>query len=271
MDRETRIRLINQTLAEYFKTHSDKVPAQDFMDEFVKRGIFNQDSERHGLPLRKLLRTLDRAYKLSAIPYVVAERNMKNTNWFFAPIGGEIGKKDSIRKVAAPVKKEVTVPVGDDDFKDGLAPWISKNSKILVLGTLPGDKSIKAQAYYQNPTNQFWTIMHSIFGSGSNDFGFLDANGIALWDCLKHANRPGSLDSNIRQAKPNDLAGLLEKYPNVKKIILNGKSIMDIFERYFPQLIAPYNVVALESTSSANTHANVEGKTKAWKRAIESV
>lgn len=46
MDRETRIRLINQTLAEYFKTHSDKVPAQDFMDEFVKRGIFNQDSER---------------------------------------------------------------------------------------------------------------------------------------------------------------------------------------------------------------------------------
>ena len=159
--------MMTRKIAEYFKTHSDKVPAQDFMDEFVKRGIFNQDSERHGLPLRKLLRTLDRAYKLSAIPYVVAERNMKNTNWFFAPVGGEIGKKDSIRKVAAPIKKEVTVPVGDDDFKEGLAPWISKNSKILVLGTLPGDKSIKAQAYYQNPTNQFWTIMHSIFGSGS--------------------------------------------------------------------------------------------------------
>lgn len=271
MDRETRIRLINQTLAEYFKTHSDKVRAQDFMDEFVKRGIFNQDSKKHGLPLRKLMRELDDEKKLSDIPHLLAERTSGKTFWFFAPVGGEDFKNTAKREVAAPVKKEVTVPVGDDDFKDGLAPWISKNSKILVLGTLPGDKSIKAQAYYQNPTNQFWTIMHSIFGSGSNDFGFLDANGIALWDCLKHANRPGSLDSNIRQAKPNDLAGLLEKYPNVKKILLNGKSIMDIFERYFPQLIAPYNVVALESTSSANTHANVEGKTKAWKRAIESV
>lgn len=84
----TKIEKINKVLADYFERNknTEKIPALDLMDEFVAAGIFKSDSERAGLPIRKILRELDSKNELYLIPYVVAERKQKNTNWFFAPL-----------------------------------------------------------------------------------------------------------------------------------------------------------------------------------------
>ena len=84
----SKIERINQVLAEYFERNKNvsRVPAMDLMDEFIKAGIFRSDSERAGLPIRKLLRELDKNNQLDLIPYVIVERKSVNRSWCFAPI-----------------------------------------------------------------------------------------------------------------------------------------------------------------------------------------
>jgi len=84
----SKIQRINQVLAEYFERNKNvsRVPAMDLMDEFIKAGIFRSDSERAGLPIRKLLRELDKNNQLDLIPYVIVERKSVNRSWCFAPI-----------------------------------------------------------------------------------------------------------------------------------------------------------------------------------------
>lgn len=85
---KVKIEKINKVLADYFAKNKNvtRVRALDMMDEFVKAGIFKSDSERAGLPIRSLLRELDRNNLLDLIPYIVVERKEKNRNWYFEPI-----------------------------------------------------------------------------------------------------------------------------------------------------------------------------------------
>lgn len=84
----SKIERINQVLAAYFERHKSvsRVPAMDLMGEFVKAGIFRSDSERAGLPIRKLLRELDESNQLDLIPYVIVDRKSVNRSWYFGPI-----------------------------------------------------------------------------------------------------------------------------------------------------------------------------------------
>ena len=87
MTESEKISKINQVLDEYFKTHTQRILAKDFMPKFIKAGIFiNDDDERPGLPIRIILRKLDKKNELYKIPYVFPDRKKKNTNWYFQPI-----------------------------------------------------------------------------------------------------------------------------------------------------------------------------------------
>ena len=85
MDRYIRIHAINKVLKEYFEDNPNQgpIPAKEFMELFVEKGIFNQDSNG-GWPIRKLLRELDSENRLSDIPYAIGEMKRENKNWFFA-------------------------------------------------------------------------------------------------------------------------------------------------------------------------------------------
>lgn len=85
---ESKIEKINKVLANYFEQNKsvNQIPALDLMDEFVAAGIFKSDSERAGLPIRKMLRELDANDKLYLIQFVVAERKSQNTYWYFVPL-----------------------------------------------------------------------------------------------------------------------------------------------------------------------------------------
>ncbi len=127
---------------------------------------------------------------------------------------------------------------GSDSRKEGLEPVIDSNSKILILGSLPGDISLSAHEYYANPRNHFWWILTCIHDEPiATDYesrlGFLHRNGIALWDVLKAADRKGSLDSNIRSPVVNNLEGLILKYPQIRTCGLNGTKAWGLFNRYW--------------------------------------
>lgn len=78
---------INQVLERYFQQHpnSGRIMAKDLMPTFIREGVFSKD-HRNGLPIRKVLRELDKKKQLHKIPYVIADRKAVNTNWFFAPV-----------------------------------------------------------------------------------------------------------------------------------------------------------------------------------------
>jgi hypoxanthine-DNA glycosylase len=121
-------------------------------------------------------------------------------------------------------------------MKEGLAPILWPNSRILILGSLPGDESLRMQQYYANPRNQFWTILAGIYGEELHaDYlrrlAFLEDRCIALWDVVQRADRTGSLDSSIRNATTNDFAQLLARVPDLRVIVFNGATAARLFER----------------------------------------
>ena len=85
---KTKIEKINKVLADYFESNKSvkHVRALDMMDDFVDAGIFKKDYDRSGLPIRNVLRELDKNNQLDLIPYVVVERKERNSNWYFEPL-----------------------------------------------------------------------------------------------------------------------------------------------------------------------------------------
>ena len=121
--------------------------------------------------------------------------------------------------------------------KLGLKPVIGANPRILILGSLPGDESIRRQEYYGNPRNMFWDVMSGILGEKapvrySEKVEYLKRYGIALWDVLHAAERKGSLDANIRNEEFNDIEQLISDNPSIKVVVTNGGKAEKSFRKY---------------------------------------
>lgn len=163
-----------------------------------------------------------------------------------------------------------------DDVKNGLDAWVDENSEVLILGSLPGDKSIAGQSYYCNPNNQFWKIMSALFYKGKEISGnkkeFILKHKIALWDCLKYADRKGSSDSNITSEEPNDLSSFLKNHPRIKTIIINGKGVKeDYFDEYFKNISdKEYQIRTVTSTSGAAA-ISFENRILEWENVLSGV
>jgi TDG/mug DNA glycosylase family protein len=150
--------------------------------------------------------------------------------------------------------------------KYSFEPVWAEDARLLILGTMPSVKSLEQGFYYAHPRNAFWPIMFDLLGETPSDDvedkkRLLIRHGIALWDVAESAIRPGSLDSAIRDAVPNDIPGLLKKCPRVKKILLNGTTALSLFRRLVPPQGVEWTL--LPSTSPANTMP-YEKKRAAW-------
>jgi hypothetical protein len=79
-----KIGRIDQIVRDYFETNESEseVMAKDLMPLFIKKGIFLKDQKK-GLPIRELLRDLDKENKLYLLKHVKVVRNDVNSNWFF--------------------------------------------------------------------------------------------------------------------------------------------------------------------------------------------
>lgn len=147
-------------------------------------------------------------------------------------------------------------------------PFIQEDSKLLILGTMPGVQSLEEQRYYAHKRNAFWPIMFELFDvEPTSDYNkrlnLLSNNRIALWDTLKLCFREGSLDSNIKNAQPNEINQLLEDNKQIKNVIFNGKSAEAYYLKFHKNIYA-INYHTMPSTSPANARFKFADKLAAW-------
>lgn len=137
-------------------------------------------------------------------------------------------------KVATGLPNEGT---GLPTRKTGLSPLVCENPRLLILGSLPGDRSLEMQQYYGHPQNRFWKVIAAVHGLPCpSDYGakkeMLAACRIVLWDVYHAASRPGSMDADIRKGEFNDIEGLLLSFPGISTIALNGSTAAAGFDKY---------------------------------------
>ena len=151
------------------------------------------------------------------------------------------------------------------------APSIDNYSEVLILGSMPGVKSLEEQEYYAHPQNRFWKVMANICNVPRlSEFDYqtklqtLLQNKIALWDTIKTCKRNGSLDSNIQNEIPNKINELLKKYTNIKTICLNGNKSYSAFKKYFPDLLEKYSCHKMPSTSPTNARYSLNTLIEEW-------
>jgi len=113
--------------------------------------------------------------------------------------------------------------------KSAFPPVVTPDTRVLVLGSLPGEASLAAQRYYAHPQNRFWHLAGAVIGR--EDLPALDyparlaallAGGIGLWDTVASATRQGSLDTAIQDARPAALGDLVATLPRLRAIGFNG-------------------------------------------------
>jgi TDG/mug DNA glycosylase family protein len=159
----------------------------------------------------------------------------------------------------------------------GLGPVWRSDARVLILGSFPGELSLARQQYYAHPRNGFWPIMGALTGARpelpyAERLAHLQEAGIALWDVLGACNRSGSLDSNIREAAPNDFAPLFAACPQIARVLLNGGTAAKLFDRQvWPNLDARVQALPrlrLPSTSPANAGIPFDAKLAAWRDAL---
>ena len=144
-------------------------------------------------------------------------------------------------------------------------------ARILILGSMPGVASLRAQQYYGHSQNAFWKILGELWGLPLAQRPYaervqaLRAHGLGLWDVYASCEREGSLDSAIRDPQPNDLAALVAGLPDLRGIAHNGGESARTM-RLTRQLGPP--VFRLPSTSPANASWSFERKLDAWRQAL---
>lgn len=155
------------------------------------------------------------------------------------------------------------------------APLEPASARLLILGSMPGLASLRAAEYYAHPHNRFWRYMQTLFGVPADaDYALrvqaLLAQGVALWDVLKHCERPGSLDASIVRGTEtaNDFAALLARQPQLRAIAFNGRAAETAFRRQALPTLKPalgnIRLIVLPSTSPANAALNDTHKLAAW-------
>lgn len=134
---------------------------------------------------------------------------------------------------------------------------------------MPGPEALRKREYYGFAGNHFWRLMPAIFGrrepfaSYRDKIAFVREQGIALWDTIGSCRRDGALDSSIRDAKPNDIIGLLKRYPRIHTIFLNGRLAEKLYDAHFRDRLH-IAAFTLPSTSPAHASMSLAQKLERW-------
>ena len=155
------------------------------------------------------------------------------------------------------------------------APIEPTQAKILVLGSMPGKASLRAQQYYAHPRNAFWPIWSRLLGFDADlpyeqKVAQIKAGGVGVWDVLAACTRTSSLDSDIVESSivPNDFASWFERQPKTQAVFCNGAKAFDSYRKYvIPALATDYAalpVIRLPSTSPAHASLTLDNKFVDW-------
>ncbi|MDO6413522.1 DNA-deoxyinosine glycosylase [Sphingomonas sp. BIUV-7] len=154
-------------------------------------------------------------------------------------------------------------------IKTAFPPSVAPDARLLVLGSLPGEESLRQGRYYAHPTNAFWWLIGEVIGEPLPSLAYekrlarLRAHRIGLWDVIATAQRQGSLDQAIREAELRDLAGFVEALPELRAVAFNGQTSARHGRK---QLAGEARLTLLDLPSSSAAHAGMarDAKREAW-------
>ena len=158
----------------------------------------------------------------------------------------------------------------------GFPPIATPDIRILILGSMPGIRSLALNQYYGHPRNLFWPLMEELVGVPAaapyvERLALLNGAGIGLWDSLKAAERPGSLDASIvaHTEVANDFPTFLAKHRQVRAIVFNGKKSEQAFTKHVlkaghADLFHGIALLPMPSTSPANASISFVEKRRRW-------
>lgn len=159
------------------------------------------------------------------------------------------------------------------ELKTSFAPIADADTRVLLLGSLPGEKSLAAGEYYANPGNAFWWLVGEVLGEGdlrarpyAQRLEFLLKRGIGLWDVIESARRKGSLDTAIRDATHRDLAALASTLPRLRAIAFNGGKAARDGRRQLAGQESRWTLIDLPSSSGAHAGMPKAAKLAVWRR-----
>lgn len=152
--------------------------------------------------------------------------------------------------------------------KAGFDPVVGARTRLLILGSLPGDASLRAGQYYGHPRNAFWRLIGGVIGRDLTTLPYEDrltalkTAGVGLWDVIASAERPGSLDAAIRRPEAADLRGLVQDLPNLRVVAFNGGKAARLGRAV---LADPPGLALIDLPSSSPAHARpFADKAAAW-------
>ncbi|MFX1736411.1 DNA-deoxyinosine glycosylase [Paraburkholderia sp. A1RI_3L] len=155
-------------------------------------------------------------------------------------------------------------------LKHCFAPVVDSNTRLLILGSLPGEMSLAQGQYYAHKQNRFWHLMGDVIGEALPHMNYderLEAlldHRVGLWDVIAKARREGSLDSNIRDHATNDLAALVAGLPNLAAVAFNGGTAAKIGMQALAESRPSLDLVKLPSSSPAYAAVPYAQKLRAW-------
>ncbi|SFM95018.1 DNA-deoxyinosine glycosylase [Nitrosomonas communis] len=161
-----------------------------------------------------------------------------------------------------------------NEFIIALPPILPKRAHTLILGSIPGAKSLELNQYYAHPQNQFWRFMGDIFGASPSipyeeRIKVLKQKGIAVWDVLKACNRYGSMDADIKNPVVNDFECFYQDNPSIKLVVFDSSSAENFYKRLVqPTLSQELIYRRVPSPSPAHARMNYEAKRILWMEAL---
>ena len=154
-------------------------------------------------------------------------------------------------------------------MKRAFVPVVDADTRLLILGSLPGDASLAAAQYYAHPRNSFWPLIGGVLGRDLAPLPYperlaaLKAGGVGLWDVIAVAERSGSLDAAIRDPETADLIGLIATLPHLRAVAFNGGAAARTGRRVLAG--APRSIALIDLPSSSPAHARpLADKSAAW-------
>jgi len=158
---------------------------------------------------------------------------------------------------------------------ESIEPFINDDSEVLILGSFPSVKTREVGFYYGHPQNRFYKVLSNVFNeplptSIEQKKEILAKHHIALYDVIYSCDISNSEDSSIRNVTPINIKELLDKFPNINRIIVNGNKAKELFNKYLLKDIDTYriNVKFAPSTSSANAKMLLEQLVKIYSKYI---
>jgi len=157
--------------------------------------------------------------------------------------------------------------------KSAFPPIVARDTRVLILGSLPGEASLAAGRYYAHPQNQFWRLIGAAIGRELQELDYearlkaLREAGVGLWDTVASALRMGSLDAALREVESAGLADLVATLPELRAVGFNGATSAQLGRRALGETALA--LIDLPSSSPAYAAMPFAEKAQIWGRLRE--